>query len=117
MDGLRGRGSGDRSFEFMTVHLVYGLFVARRRESVSFTVSASDLELISHGPLLEFHTPESSHDPGLAAQARPRPQGPAILFHMGYTHLILAGEKFIHTHVHTHTKHDTQSTHMLVYIH
>ncbi len=103
MDGLRGRRNGDRSFEFMTVHLFYGIFVARERERASFTVSASDLELISHGPLLEFHTPESSHDPGLAAQARPRPQGPAILFHMGYTHLVLAGEKFIHTH----TKHDT----------
>lgn len=81
------------------------LLQEKDRERVSFTVSASDLELISHGPLLEFHTPECSHDPGLAAEARPRPQGPAILFHMGYTHLILAGEKFIHTH--THSKHDT----------
>lgn len=104
-----GEGMGEGSFEFMTVHLFYELCVAkqkereREREGVSFNVSASDLELISHGPLLEFHTPESSHDPGLAAQARPRPQGPAILFHMGYTHLILAGEKSIHTHTRTHT--------------
>lgn len=84
----------------------------RERETMFFIVSASDLELISHGPLLVFHTPESSHDPGLAAQTRPGPQGPAILFHMGCTHLIMAGEKSIHTYTnaqnmiqkaHTHT--------------
>lgn len=81
-------------FEFMTVRLFYEQ--QRKRVCVCFAASAGDLELISHGPLLEFHTPESSHDPGLAAQARPRPQGPAILFHMGYTHLVLAGEESIH---------------------
>lgn len=92
MDGLRRRKSEDRSFEFMTKG-----YLSQDRASVSFTVSVSDLELIPHGPLLEFHTPET-HDSGLAAQARPRPQGPAILFHMGYTHLLLAGKKIIHTH-------------------
>lgn len=71
------------------------------RVSVSFTVNASDLELIFHRPLLEFHTPESSHDPGLAAQERPRPQESEIVFHMGHTYLIWAGEKFIHTSAHT----------------
>lgn len=85
---------------------------------------ASDLELISHGPLLEFHTPESSHDPSLAAQAKPRPQGPHTLFHMGYTHLVV---KFRHivlyrssssffffacfsTRTQTHTLHSQQSS-------
>lgn len=78
---------------------------------------ASDLELISHGPLLEFHTPESSHDPSLAAQAKPRPQGPHTLFHMGYTHLVVKFRHIVlyrssssffflpalaHAHKHTH---------------
>lgn len=102
LQGFIGRGWTKTEKEwtqvlgFMTVDLVYGLFVV----SECLSLCVSDLELISHGPLLEFHTPESSHDPGLAAQASPRPQGPPTLFHMGYTHL---AEKFIHTH----SKHDT----------
>lgn len=74
---------------------------------MSFAESVSDLKLISHRPVLEFHTPESSHDPGLVAQARPRPQGPDILFHMGSTHFVLADEKFIHTY--TNSKHETHT--------
>lgn len=70
VDGLRGRRNCDRSLEFTTVYLFYDVLVARERKKERvpfFATSASDLELISHGPLLEFHTPESSHDPGLAA--------------------------------------------------
>lgn len=59
---------------------------------MSFIVSAIDPELISHGPLLVFHTPESSHDPVLAAEASPRPPGAAILFHAEHIDLILAGK-------------------------
>lgn len=88
-----------------------------QRESMSFIVSASDLELISHGPLLVFHTRESSHDPGLAAQARPGPWGPAILFHMEYTHLISAGEEFIHTYTHRTKTWYIRCTHMHAHIH
>lgn len=51
---------------------------------MSFNVSASDLELISHGPR-EFLTLESSHDHELSVRARPVARGPAILFHVGYT--------------------------------
>lgn len=76
--------------EFMTAQLHCMSYLL----SESAIECASDLELISHGPLLEFHTPESSHDPGPAAQAKPRPKGPQTRFHMGYTHLVV---KFRHS--------------------
>lgn len=79
--------------QFMTPHVFHELFCYCRRKSMSFIVSTIDPEPISHGPLLVFHTPESSHDPVLAAEASPRPPGPAILFHMEYTDLILVGGK------------------------
>lgn len=65
----------------MTMHYLYRPLV---KERVSFNVSASDLELISHGRR-EFLTLESSHDHELSAQARPVVRGPAILFRVGYT--------------------------------
>lgn len=72
------------------------------QEKVSFAVS--DPELISHRPVLEFHTPESSHDPGLAAQARPGPQGPAILFHMGIHTYWQIRNSYTNSKYDTHTK-------------
>ena len=94
--------------EFMTPHVLHELFCYCQIKSVSFIVSPIDLELMSHGPLLVFHTPESSHDPVLAAEAGPRPPGPAILFHTEYTDLILAGKK---KSTHTHQAHTHKQTH------
>lgn len=79
--------------EFMTPHVLHEPVGCCQRKSMSFIVSAIDPELMSHGPLLVFHTPESSHDPVLAAEAGPRPPGPATLFHAEHTDLILAGGK------------------------
>lgn len=78
--------------QFMTPLVFHELFSYCQRKSMSFIVSATDPELISHGPLLVFHTPESSHDPVLAAVASPRPPGPAILFHVEHTDPVLAGK-------------------------
>lgn len=66
--------------QFVTPHVFHELLCYCQRESMSFIVSAIDPQLIPHGPLLVFHTPESSHDPVLAAEAGPRPPGAAILF-------------------------------------
>lgn len=80
---------------------------------MSFIVSAIDPQLISHGPLLVFHTPESSHDPVLAAEAGPRPPGAAILFHG--THRPDIGrerEKKKHAFTYSTSKHDMDGTHI-----
>lgn len=97
--------------QFMTPHVFHELFCYCQRKSMSFIVSATDPELMSHGPLLVFHTPECSHDPVLAAEAGPKPPGPAILFHAESTGLILAWKK-IHAFMYSTPKHDIEGTHI-----
>lgn len=111
LQGIRGfMGHELPGKQFMTPHVLHELFCYCQRKSMSFIVSAIDPELMSHGPLLVFHTPESSHDPVLAAEAGPRPPGSAILFHTEYTDLKLAWKK-IHAFVYSPPKRDIGGTH------